>query len=138
MPSPIAQNNACIVNRFLAACAAVRVPICQTRDVLHQVNLALFCLQILHPVSEMVEELVEPFGHISFSLQLQGTLQTNPDKQLEIVSQPSDQRQQLLRDTKLALSGLLGLGKQREERDDLLAEEFCFATICQICTPRQL
>lgn len=66
-------------------------------------------------------------GEISF--ELEGSGESDPNQDFEVMSETSDEREEFLSNRHLACSSLMSVGKEHEEVDDLLAEHSCFSNV---------
>ena len=74
---------------------------------------------------------MEAIGCRLLTLEFERTLQTDTDQELKVMGETGDKRQQLLGNAEFSNSGLLGFRQEREEGNNLLAEEFGFSSIRQ-------
>lgn len=128
VPSLVTGSCTFVLDRLPAERALVRIVGRETRHSYGDVERIVVTFEGLK-VGQVLQELVQTIRCVALFLYPQGTLQAYSDEQLEVVCKASDKGQELLRDAKLLVGRVLGLGQQREEGNNLLAQKLGLAAI---------
>lgn len=112
MPPVVTQHNAFIINGFFAGYTAIGKLIGEMINPRHKLSSRLLLRDRSERlnISKVIQKAMQSIRRLPLPFELQGTLETNPDEEFEIMRKAGDQRQEFLGNTELLYPCLLRFG----------------------------